>query len=164
MHKAITGLTHLNKVINFIKYTQRIKMQSSAKEVMLIVTEPGPNGNNKGDSNGDSMMNTCPMYAKIRWLLVESRGGAIRSRILLLLHDKPTNIHRISKELNLDYKTVKHHLSVLEANGLVKRLGIRYGDVYFINDNAYRHWDELYRLIKESLNANASNGGEFKVS
>lgn len=45
-------------------------------------------------------------------------GGAIRSRILLLLHDKPTNIHRISKELNLDYKTVKHHLSISRGEWL----------------------------------------------
>ncbi len=100
----------------------------------------------------DKMIHTCPMYARIRWLLVESRGGGpIRSKILLLLRERPTNINRIAKELNMDYKTVKHHLELLEKNGLVKRLGLRYGDVYFIEDNAYKHWDELYVLIKESL-------------
>ncbi len=99
----------------------------------------------------DRMIHTCSMYARIRWLLVESRGGPIRSKILLLLRERPTNINRIAKELNMDYKTIKHHLDLLEKNGLVKRLGLRYGDVYFINDNAYKHWDELYVLIKESL-------------
>ena len=107
-------------------------------------------GNEEG-VNTDRMIHTCPMYAKIRWLLVESRGGPVRSRILLLLRERPTNINRIARELNMDYKTVKHHLELLEKNGLVKRLGIRYGDVYFIEDNAYKHWDELYVLIKESL-------------
>ena len=112
------------------------------------------NGNNGGNEEGGTdnrMIHTCPMYAKIRWLLVESRGGPIRSRILLLLRERPTNINRIARELNMDYKTVKHHLELLEENGLVKRLGLRYGDVYFIEDNAYRHWNELYELIKESL-------------
>ena len=104
-----------------------------------------------------SLMHTCPMYARIRWLLVESRGGSIRSKILLLLRERPTNINRIAKALNLDYKTVKHHLDLLEKNGLVKRLGLRYGDVYFIEDNAYKHWDELYVLIKESLKLSDSN-------
>ncbi|MGC9153477.1 MAG: winged helix-turn-helix domain-containing protein [Vulcanisaeta sp.] len=108
-------------------------------------------------SEPSSLMHTCPMYARIRWLLVESRGGSIRSKILLLLRERPTNINRIAKALNLDYKTVKHHLDLLEKNGLVKRLGLRYGDVYFIEDNAYKHWDELYVLIKESLKLSDSN-------
>ena len=107
--------------------------------------------NEEGGTLGSRMINTCPMYARIRWLLVESRGGPVRSRILLLLRERPTNINRIARELNMDYKTVKHHLELLEKNGLVKRLGIKYGDVYFIEDNAYKHWDELYELIKESL-------------
>ncbi|AEA13527.1 regulatory protein ArsR [Thermoproteus uzoniensis 768-20] len=78
----------------------------------------------------------------------------MRSKILMLLKERPTNINQISKELGIDYKTVKYHLSLLEKNGLVKRLGMRYGDVYFIEDNAYKHWDELYTLIKESLSRN----------
>nr|KJR73197.1 MAG: hypothetical protein TU35_07285 [Thermoproteus sp. AZ2] len=91
------------------------------------------------------------MYAKIRWLLVESRGALVRSKILLLLRERPTNINRIAKELGIDYKTAKHHLGLLEKNGLVKRLGVGYGDVYYIEDNAYKHWDELRKLIEESL-------------
>lgn len=109
------------------------------------------NGSNESSNALDRMIHTCPMYARIRWLLVESRGGPIRSKILLLLRDRPTNINRIAREINMDYKTIKHHLELLEKNGLVKRLGLRYGDVYFIDDNAYKHWNELYALIKESL-------------
>ena len=109
------------------------------------------NGGNESSNALDRMIHTCPMYARIRWLLVESRGGPIRSKILLLLRNRPTNINRIAREINMDYKTIKHHLDLLEKNGLVKRLGLRYGDVYFIDDNTYKHWDELYALIKESL-------------
>ncbi len=109
----------------------------------------------------DGVIHTCPpMYARIRWLLVESRGGGppIRSKILLLLRERPTNINRIAKELNMDYKTIKHHLELLEKNGLVQRLGLKYGgDVYFINDNAYKHWDELYVLVKESLKLDSNS-------
>ncbi|MFB6490968.1 MAG: ArsR/SmtB family transcription factor [Thermoproteus sp. AZ2] len=99
----------------------------------------------------DKVASSCPIYAKIRWLLVESRGALVRSKILLLLRERPTNINRIAKELGIDYKTAKHHLGLLEKNGLVKRLGVGYGDVYYIEDNAYKHWDELRKLIEESL-------------
>lgn len=123
---------------------------------MLTMNEVGGDssesrgGATDGASDG-KILNTCPMYARIRWLLVESRGGPVRSKILLMLKQRPTNINRLAKELDMDYKAVKRHLDLLEKNGLVRRLGIKYGDVYFIDDNAYRHWDELYSLIKESL-------------
>lgn len=123
---------------------------------MLTMNEVGgdSSGSRGGATDGASdgkILNTCPMYARIRWLLVESRGGPVRSKILLMLKQRPTNINRLAKELDMDYKAVKRHLDLLEKNGLVRRLGIKYGDVYFIDDNAYRHWDELYSLIKESL-------------
>ncbi len=50
----------------------------------------------------DKMIHTCPMYARIRWLLVESRGGGpIRSKICppylnLSLNTLPSLLHSLT--------------------------------------------------------------------
>jgi len=88
------------------------------------------------------------------WLLSTS-GGLNRARIINLLRKKPMNTHEIAKELNLDYKTVRHHLRVLEKNNLVSSEG-GYGKLYFISDmlNAnMEYFDEIWNEIgKNKIN------------
>ncbi len=43
----------------------------------------------------------------------------------------PSNTHRLSKEMGLDYKAVQHHLKNLEKNNLVTKVGSNYGVTYF---------------------------------
>ena len=68
------------------------------------------------------------------WLLAGSVGGINRGRILEELFQKPHNANELSKVLELDYKTVRHHLEVLEKNRLVTSTGTGYGKVYFPSD------------------------------
>lgn len=60
------------------------------------------------------------------FLIAGSRGGATRTEIINLLRKKKVNANMVAKELGLDYKTVTHHLRVLEKNSLVKQ-GQNYG-------------------------------------
>ena len=53
------------------------------------------------------------------WLIAGSVGGPNRGRIIMKLHEKPKNAHQISEELNLNYKTVRHHLKILEENKII---------------------------------------------
>ncbi len=53
------------------------------------------------------------------YLLGGTRGGANRAIILKALHDRPLNPNQLAESLKVDYKTVQHHLRVLEDNGLV---------------------------------------------
>ncbi len=39
--------------------------------------------------------------------------------ILKILQDRPSNASQLAKTLAVDYKTIQHHLRVLEENGLV---------------------------------------------
>jgi len=151
--ESIKVISEMYYAIMFVGLAVEIRTLPLLLALIVANDDVGLDSNrpNNMENGGNKMIHTCPMYAKIRWLLVESRGGPVRSRILLLLRERPTNINRISKELDLDYKTVKRHLDLLEKNGLVRRLGVKYGDVYFIDDNVYKHWDELYNIIKESL-------------
>ncbi len=68
------------------------------------------------------------------WLLAGSAGGINRGRILEELFKQPHNANDLSKVLNLDYKTIRHHLSVLEKNNLITYTGRGYGQMYFLSD------------------------------
>lgn len=68
------------------------------------------------------------------WLLAGSAGGINRGRILEELFQTPSNANELSKILKLDYKTVRHHLKVLEKNRLTISTGSSYGKVYFPSD------------------------------
>ncbi len=58
------------------------------------------------------------------------------------------NAHQLSKELDMDYKTVRHHLEVLEKNGLVERLGRDYGAVYAPSEILQKNWDLLMEVAR----------------
>ena len=53
------------------------------------------------------------------YLLGGTRGGANRAEILKALLDRPLNPNQLAQALRVDYKTIQHHLRVLEENGLV---------------------------------------------
>ena len=65
------------------------------------------------------------------WLLANSLGGVNRGKILEELFTKPQNANELSKNLNLEYKTVRYHLKVLEDNKLITSVGGGYGKTYF---------------------------------
>jgi DNA-binding transcriptional ArsR family regulator len=65
------------------------------------------------------------------YLLVGTRGGENRLRIVDLLQTRRMNAHEAAKELGLDYRTIRHHLVLLEQAGVVTRpLGDVYGSPY----------------------------------
>ncbi|WP_380681648.1 ArsR/SmtB family transcription factor [Salinigranum sp. GCM10025319] len=86
------------------------------------------------------------MKETLRAALSGSRGGPNRRRILRALADRPRNANRLATELGLDYKTVRHHLSVLDEAGAVTNAGDDYGVVYVPTARARRHWDVLESL------------------
>ncbi len=72
------------------------------------------------------------------WLLANSLGGESRAKILVELLSSPQNANSISKNLRLDYKTIRYHLKVLEENGLITSVGKDYGKTYFPSDELGR--------------------------
>ncbi len=67
------------------------------------------------------------------WLLVATRGGEMRMKIIEVLRNEPSNINQISKTLGVNYRTVEHHIGVLEKNDLIISEGEKYGKVYFLS-------------------------------
>lgn len=71
-------------------------------------------------------------YRSLLWyLLVGTRGGPNRIRILEELRAGPRNAHQLAEALGIDYRTTRHHLRLLEQNGVVMRpLGRAYASPY----------------------------------
>jgi predicted transcriptional regulator len=68
------------------------------------------------------------------WILGGSAGGFNRTRILQELINTPRNANELAILLNLDYKTTRHHLDILEKNRLITTTGNKYGILYFPSD------------------------------
>lgn len=90
-------------------------------------------------------------FKAILWLIAGgTRGGPNRIRILNLLQEKSLNAHQISKELNLDHKTVKHHLDVLVKNSLViKSDDIQYAANYCLTSVMRKNISALEEIISK---------------
>lgn len=63
------------------------------------------------------------------WLLAGFAGGINRGRILEELFSQPRNANDLAKVLNLDYKTIRHHLGVLDKNNLITTAGNGYAQL-----------------------------------
>ena len=72
----------------------------------------------------------------ILWYLIAgTKGGETRGKIIELLNKNPCNANKIAKMLNLDYKTVRHHINVLEKNNITTAVNKgNYGAVYFLSE------------------------------
>ncbi len=92
---------------------------------------------------------------RLLYWLFSTAGGLNRARIIELLKEKPMNAHEIAERLQLDYKTVRHHLKVLEKNNLVSSAG-GYGKLYFISEMLeanMEYFDEIWKEIgKNKIN------------
>ncbi len=68
-------------------------------------------------------------------LIQGTRGGKTRALILKHLSDKSYNANELATDLNIDYKTVRHHLNVLIKNGIIGKSNDGSYDLYFILNN-----------------------------
>ena len=74
------------------------------------------------------------------YLIAGTRGGETRGHIIALLKKQPCNAHKLSQLLGLDYKTIRHHLDVLEKNNVIVAVNKgHYGAVYFLSEEMQRH-------------------------
>ena len=69
------------------------------------------------------------------YLIAGTKGGETRGKIIDLIRKKPSNANKIAEILKLDYKTIRHHLEILEKNNVITPINKgKYGAVYFLSD------------------------------
>jgi len=84
------------------------------------------------------------------WLIAGTRGGPTRTRIIESLKETPQNANQLAIALKMDYKTMRHHLDVLEKNKIITSVGDRYGATYFLSqamEDNYVLFEEIIRKI-----------------
>jgi len=83
------------------------------------------------------------------WLIAGSGGGPNRARIIMELYETPNNANQLAEKLNLNYKTIRHHLKVLEENKIVTTEGKKYGEIYFLSDNMVKNYEAFNQIWSE---------------
>lgn len=90
----------------------------------------------------------------LQWLIAGQRGGVNRALIINELRDEPQNANQLSRLLGLDYRTIRHHLDVLEKNRLVTSMGEPYGKMYFLSVELEENFEifvEIWKKIGKKL-------------
>lgn len=84
------------------------------------------------------------------YLLTATRGGENRARLIRELSERPRNANQLADALDVRYKTVRHHLDMLEDHGVVESGDNEYGKLYFLTDQFEQH-REAFEEITEHL-------------
>ncbi|MFC7130823.1 winged helix-turn-helix domain-containing protein [Haloferax chudinovii] len=88
------------------------------------------------------------MEAVLWYVLTGTRGGENRVRILKTVEEQPRNANQLAETLDLDYKTVRHHLDVLMDNDVVQRSGDDYGAVYLPSPRCRANWETVETIVE----------------
>ena len=89
-----------------------------------------------------------PFKYLLGWLIAGTRGGVTRARIIETLNESPQNANQLAKSLEMDYRTIRHHLEILQKNRMITTAGDGYGTTYFLSTEL----EENYALFEEILN------------
>jgi DNA-binding transcriptional ArsR family regulator len=81
------------------------------------------------------------------WLIAGTRGGATRARIIETLRETPQNANQLATQLGMDYRTIRHHLKVLEKNRLITTAGEGYGTTYFLSPAMEEHYEVFEEIV-----------------
>ncbi len=91
-----------------------------------------------------------PLKYLLGWLIAGTRGGPTRARIISTLRESPQNANQLANLLEMDYRTIRHHLNVLEKNKLITTAGEGYGTTYFLSppmEENYVVFEEIMKRI-----------------
>lgn len=88
------------------------------------------------------------MKKALWYLFAGTRGGENRVRIIRALSERPLNANRLATELDLGYRTIRHHLELLEEHGVVEGGENDYGKLYFLTDQFEKHRDDFENVTE----------------
>lgn len=77
--------------------------------------------------------NEQPLKQLLGWLIAGTKGGKTRAQIIESVRSNPSNANQLATQLNVDYKTIRHHLTILQKNRIVIPVGTHYSTVYFLS-------------------------------
>ena len=91
-----------------------------------------------------------PFKYLLGWLIAGTRGGVTRAKIIEVLRETPQNANQLATQLKMDYRTIRHHLQVLEKNKIVTTVGEGYSITYFLSnvmEDNYAVFEEILKRM-----------------
>jgi DNA-binding transcriptional ArsR family regulator len=82
------------------------------------------------------------------WLIAGTRGGPTRAKIIKILKETPQNANQLATQLGMDYRTIRHHLKVLEKNRTITAAGEGYGTTYFLSPGLEENYGVFEEIVK----------------
>ena len=92
--------------------------------------------------------NTRPLKYLLGWLIAGTRGGPTRARIIATLKENPQNANQLATLLGMDYRTIRHHLNVLQKNKIITSVGEGYGMTYFLSQTMEENYVVFEEIVK----------------
>ena len=96
-----------------------------------------------------------PLRYLLGWLIAGTRGGVTRAKMIAILKETPQNANQLANLLEMDYRTIRHHLEVLEKNRIITSAGEGYGKTYFLSpvmEENYALFEEIVKKIWKKYN------------
>jgi len=91
------------------------------------------------------------MKKMLWWLIAGTKGGVNRAKIIRTLHKRPYNAHQLAEKLGLDYKTIRHHIKVLEENNVLTSSSEKYGAMYFLSSQMEKNYELFQHICSEMV-------------
>lgn len=98
------------------------------------------------------------MEKALWYLLTATRGGENRVRVLRALSERPKNANELATELDLDYKTIRHHLDMLDDHGVIETSDEQYAKLHFLTDSFERN-RETFEEIAATVDVDVEPAG-----
>lgn len=102
-----------------------------------------------GGATREVSANARSLKYLLGWLIAGTRGGPTRAKIIKALKETPQNANQLATLLGMDYKTMRHHLDVLEKNRIITSVGERYGATYFLSQVLEDNYDLFEEIMKK---------------
>jgi len=85
--------------------------------------------------------NDQPLKQLLGWLIAGTKGGKTRAQIIESVKSNPSNANQLATQLKVDYKTIRHHLTILQKNRIIIPVGTHYSTVYFLSQPMEENYD-----------------------
>jgi len=102
--------------------------------------------------------NNLTIKSLLKWLIISTKGGKTRAKIIKALKESPQNSNQLAVLLKVNYKTIRHHITILEKNKLIISTGNHYSITYFpseLMEENYVLFEEITSKMKDKAKRSA---------